>query len=54
MGYKITDECTACGSCMDECPSDAIKEGDIYVITDECTECGSCVDACPTGAIIES
>lgn len=52
--YRITDECTACGTCVDECPVDAIKEGDIYVIDqDECTECGSCVDACPVGAIIE-
>lgn len=54
MGYKITDECTACGSCADECPAEAIKEGDIYVITDECTECGSCVDVCPANAIIET
>jgi NAD-dependent dihydropyrimidine dehydrogenase PreA subunit len=52
--YKITDECLACGTCLDECPSGAIKEGDIYVIDqDECAECGACVDACPTGAIIE-
>ena len=54
MAYTITDECTACGSCLEECPAEAIKEGDIYVITDECTECGTCVDVCPTGAIIES
>lgn len=32
MAYKITDECIACGSCMDECPVEAISEGDIYVI----------------------
>ncbi|MFC1856349.1 DUF362 domain-containing protein [Thermodesulfobacteriota bacterium] len=54
MAYSITDECTACGSCLPECPVEAIKEGDVYVITDECTECGTCVDVCPTGAIIES
>ena len=52
--YRITDECTACGTCMDECPSDAIKEGDIYGIDqDECTECGTCFDACPSDAIVE-
>lgn len=52
--YKITDECVACGTCADECPAEAIKEGDIYVIDQElCTECGTCVDACPTEAIIE-
>ncbi len=53
MAYKITDECTACGACKEECPVEAIKEGDIYVITDECTECGTCVEVCPTGAILE-
>lgn len=54
MAFTISDECTACGTCMDECPSDAIKEGDIYVITKACTECGTCMDACPVGAISES
>ncbi|MDD4752483.1 MAG: 4Fe-4S binding protein [Desulfitobacteriaceae bacterium] len=54
MAYKITEECTACGSCQSECPNDAIKEGDIYVIDQEaCLDCGACVDACPTGAIVE-
>lgn len=50
--YVISDECTTCGACMDECPVDAIKEGDTkYSITDECTDCGSCADACPVEAI---
>lgn len=53
MAFKITDECLACGTCMDSCPNEAIKEGDIYVITDACAECGACVEACPVGAIIE-
>lgn len=54
LAYRITDECLACGSCLDACPSDAISEGDVYVIDpDKCAECGACVDACPTGAIIE-
>ena len=44
--YKITDECVACGTCMDECEHDAIKEGDIYEIDqDACQECGNCIDA---------
>lgn len=48
-----TDECTGCGTCVDECASEAISlnENDIAVVNDECTECGLCVDACPTGAI---
>ncbi len=55
MAYEITDECVACGTCAEECPSEAISEGeDKYVIDqDKCTECGTCVEVCPTGAIIE-
>ena len=54
MSYKITDECVACGSCISECPMDAISEGDeIYVIdADACSDCGSCSEACPTEAIV--
>lgn len=53
MAYKITDECLACGSCLDSCPNEAIVEGDVYSINESCAECGLCVDECPTGAIIE-
>ncbi|MDI6704215.1 MAG: 4Fe-4S binding protein [bacterium] len=54
MPYVITDECVACGTCMEECPNDAIVEGEgKYEITDECTECGTCIDVCPVGAIVE-
>ena len=55
MAYKITDECTCCGTCMDICPADAIREGDPkYEIDPEaCTECGQCVEACPADAIVE-
>ena len=55
MAYKITDECTACGSCIECCPSEAIKEGDPkYAIDgDLCVDCGSCVDECPNSAIKE-
>ena len=52
--HKITDDCVACGSCLDSCPSEAIKEGDPkYTIDpDLCIDCGSCVDACPSKAIV--
>ena len=52
MAYFITDECIACGACVDECPVEAITEGDdIYVIDPElCTDCGSCADICPVDA----
>ena len=52
MAYVINDDCTACGTCIDECPVEAIAEGDIYVIDpDECTDCGACADVCPVEAI---
>jgi len=52
MAYVISDECTACGVCIDECPEEAISEGDIFVIDPElCTDCGSCADVCPVEAI---
>jgi ferredoxin len=53
MAHKITDDCVACGSCLDECPVDAISEGDpIYTIDPEkCNDCGNCVDSCPSDAI---
>ena len=53
MAYKISDECTNCGVCEDECPENAISEqGDKRVIdAEKCTDCGSCVDACPVDDI---
>ena len=53
MAYVINEDCIACGTCIGECPVEAIFEGDIYHIDPElCTDCGSCVDACPTEAIL--
>jgi len=53
MAHKISDECISCGACVDECPVEAISEGeDQYVIdADTCTDCGACVEVCPTEAI---
>lgn len=51
MAYKISEECIACGTCIDECV-DAIAEGDIYTIdADLCTDCGSCAEVCPVECI---
>ena len=52
MAYVISDDCIACGTCIDECPVEAISEGDIYSINpDVCTDCGTCADVCPSEAI---
>jgi len=53
MAHKISEECIACGACVDVCPVEAITEGDPYYIIDPelCTDCGACVDECPVEAI---
>ena len=55
MAYKITDACVKCGSCADNCPVEAITEGeDTYVIdADSCIDCGTCAGVCPVGAPVE-
>ena len=55
MAFKITDACVKCGSCADQCPVEAISEGDeLYVIdADVCVSCGACADQCPGSAIEE-
>ena len=51
MAHYISEECIACGACMQECPVEAISEGDIYVIDEDlCIDCGACADVCPVGA----
>ena len=53
MAYVITDDCIKCGTCVDECPSEAISEGDTKYVIDPaaCVDCGTCADACPSEAI---
>jgi ferredoxin len=53
MAHQINDACVACGTCIPECPNEAISEGDpIYIIdAAKCNDCGTCVSACPAEAI---
>ena len=53
MANIISEECISCGSCQEECPVEAISEGEsIYVIDEElCVDCGACVPVCPVEAI---
>jgi len=55
MAYIINDNCVSCGTCADNCPVEAISEGDgKYVIdADVCVSCGTCADNCPSDAIEE-
>jgi ferredoxin len=60
MSLLINDDCIACDACLDECPTEAIEEGDpIYIIDGErCTECvtyydePSCISVCPVDCIV--
>lgn len=55
MAHLITEDCIACGTCMVECPFDAISEGDIYFIDpSSCEDCGICADCCYMGAIVST
>ncbi|MDY7076511.1 MAG: 4Fe-4S binding protein [Chloroflexota bacterium] len=62
MAMKITDECIACGSCEDECPVDAISEGEEFFEIDpnKCVECEGyadepqCAEICPSDAIVKA
>ena len=67
MAVKIlADLCICCGSCIDECPVEAIVDDDenptgeeaYYVYSDKCVECEgyndqpACATACPTDGCI--
>lgn len=50
------DVCTACGTCKDSCPCDAISEtpeGPYLIDPDMCADCGACFDVCEFNAIFE-
>jgi len=59
MALMINEECIACDACLDECPTEAIEEGDpVYVIDpDRCIECvghydePNCIAVCPVDCI---
>ena len=56
MAHVITSECISCGTCIDDCPTQAISESDdVYIInSDMCSNCGTCKENCPVDAIEES
>ena len=55
MSVPVVDPntCTACGTCVDECPSGCYELEEVAVLArpDDCTECGICVDSCSSEAI---
>ena len=55
MSYVITDSCNNCGTCVETCPSEAIKAAEPHHVIDseECIDCGACAGECPNNAIQE-
>ena len=54
--YKVNvQDCNACESCIDVCPSEAITlvDGHAFIDEEECIECAACEAECPDGAIVE-
>ena len=54
MAAKVDlEKCTGCASCVDSCPSEAIKMQDEKAVVDagSCVDCAVCVDECPLEAI---
>jgi len=54
MPAKVDSEkCNGCGTCVSECPSEAISMIDDKAVVDSetCIDCGICVDTCPEEAI---
>jgi ferredoxin len=54
VAARVNEEkCTGCETCIEECPSEAIKliDGIAKVDPELCTDCGICVDVCPVEAI---
>jgi len=60
MSLMINEECIACDACREECPNEAIDEGDPFYLIDpdRCTECfghydePACIGVCPVDCII--
>ena len=54
MPWVNQEMCTGCGTCVEECPVDAIAldEQDLARIDEqECIRCGTCHDVCPEEAV---
>ena len=54
MSAKVDiEKCSGCESCIEACPSEAIKmaDGNAVIDADGCVDCGVCVDECPVEAI---
>ena len=55
MTYVISDACINCGTCLPECPVQAISQGDTQheIDPNTCIDCGTCAGVCPVQAIYQ-
>ncbi len=54
MPPVFNENCTACNKCVEICPGDVLREGDVkpdVAYPDECWHCGSCMMDCPVEAV---
>ena len=53
MPWIRTEDCVACGVCIEECPVGAISMNGGAAVIDEkaCIRCGKCHDVCPQEAV---
>ena len=53
MPWIRTEDCVACGVCVEECPVGAISMNGQAAVIDEkaCIRCGKCHDICPREAV---
>ena len=54
VGYpKVYEKCTACGTCVRNCPVNAItiKNGRAHIDRKKCIKCFTCSEVCPVNAI---
>lgn len=53
MPWIKTEDCVACGVCVQECPVGAISMNEPAAVIDEkaCIRCGKCHDICPQEAV---
>ncbi len=52
--YQVdTEKCDGCATCVDICPSEAVRivDGKAQISDDDCVDCGSCEVECPNGSI---
>ena len=53
MPWVNEDMCTGCGTCIEQCPADAIslQGGTAIINEEECIRCGTCHGVCPEEAV---